>query len=64
MPLRARLRRRVRSLLRRAVEPIVVEQVGAAKEAAALRAEIEALDRRIDQVTGRMHDLLERLEEK
>ncbi len=60
---RPRIRRRARAALRRLVAPLVREQLEAAQEAEALRAEVAALEDRIDGLTARMRELIDRLEE-
>lgn len=49
--------------MRRALAPLVRGRLDAAEEASALRAEIESLDRRIDELTAHMRQLVARLEE-
>ncbi len=56
VPLRHRIRRVARAALRRAVEPAVRERLDLARQTAALRSEIAALEARIQQISDLVAD--------
>jgi hypothetical protein len=61
--LKSRIRRRLSAILRRTVEPLMRDQVAVAQEAALLREEVASLEKRLEDVTGLMHELVDRLEQ-
>ncbi len=57
MPLRQRLRRRTRAVIRRAAAPLIRERLEVASQAAALRQEIALVEQRIDRIAALAADL-------